>query len=786
MTKWPVHQNPRDDRAAKAPYNFVPLPERVVTVDPETLPDQDVYDPDRHTGWIDCKLTTASPLYVRAALDKDEFERSQDTASEQKRLWPEQVRNKPDFFYTQDRLQPVIPGSSLRGMLRALVEIVSYGKMQWVTDQQRYSYRAVAAARSDPLRDPYRSAVGAFARNVQAGYLFKRGDTWYALPALAPQARGWPEKGAYLKVKERRVLEAGLPGYIDLNSPRYRPQLHDVSFDVEVRQGKRGSYAWISHIGPADAGHAHRGMLVCSGNMLETSKPGQKSPRRNHALVLMPDNRAEPLKIRPEAVRDYLNGLTPFQREALGDWGGPAWGCLKEGAPIFYLAEGEEIVDFGHCPNFRVSFRRPGSHRASSPHDYVPEALRAETDTDLAEAIFGYTRAEGEGKAGAYAGRVFVTDARLVEGQEQVWLADTPLVPKILASPKPTTFQHYLVQTTPNQSANLAHYATETPGETTIRGHKLYWHKGPVEAGDIEESNPQQSQDTQHTQICPVREGVAFAFRLYFENLSLVELGALLWVLEKAQDDAYRLKLGMGKPRGMGAVRIKHSLHPTARSQRYGQLFDGHNWMNGAQPEGDLADRAIADFETLILEDPALNPTSATSLDQVDRIRALLAILSWPGPDAAETDYLLIEHPQHGNQYKDRPVLPDPLEVVPGEPVQPLTRPQPRRPVHEEQPPPPKPAGEQRPAVDAEPAVAGPQIPAAQEEKGKQHTGEVTFYNFNDGTGTVLPDGADAAVEVRSTQFRAGVTYLAAGARVSFRVIEEADGSIHLLDIGPV
>jgi cold shock CspA family protein len=522
-------------------------------------------------------------------------------------------------------------------------------------------------------------------------------------------------------------------------------------------------------------------MLVCSGNMLETSKPGQQSPRRNHALVLMPDNRAQPLRIRPEAVQDYLNGLTPFQREALGDWGGPAWGCLKEGAPVFYVTDGEEIVDFGHCPNFRVFFRHPGSERASSPRDYVPQELRAEADTDLAEAIFGYTRAEGEGKAGAYAGRVFVTDAKLCEGQEQVWLADAPLVPKILASPKPTTFQHYLVQTTPNQSANLAHYATDTPGETTIRGHKLYWHKGSVEAGDIAEQDPEQSQDTQHTQIRPLREGVAFDFRLHFENLSLVELGALLWVLDKAQDDALRLKLGMGKPRGMGAVRIEHSLRRTVRSQRYKQLFDGHNWMNGAQPEDDLADRAVGEFETLILEDRALNPTGATSLEQIDRIQALLAMLSWPGPDAAKTDYLLIEHPQHGNQYKDRPVLPDPLALVEGQRVEP---PPAQRTVKPSAHPAPRPKPSiPSPPPERLPSAAPIEEPPPSPPETGQHSGLVTFYSFSEGRGTVLLDGSELQVEIRQGQLR-GVHYLAKDQRVSFSIVQK-EGGIELRDIEP-
>ena len=48
---WPIHQDPADARnEAHAPYNFVPLPELVVTVD--DLPTHDQYHTDRLTGQV--------------------------------------------------------------------------------------------------------------------------------------------------------------------------------------------------------------------------------------------------------------------------------------------------------------------------------------------------------------------------------------------------------------------------------------------------------------------------------------------------------------------------------------------------------------------------------------------------------------------------------------------------------------------------------------------------------------------------------------------------------------
>src|SRR5690242_462514 len=80
-------------RVALAPYNFVPLPEKVVPaeevaaeerVPPIKKPDgqieefpysvrQDIYHAGRHTGTIACTLTAASPLYVRCGYTPEEY-----------------------------------------------------------------------------------------------------------------------------------------------------------------------------------------------------------------------------------------------------------------------------------------------------------------------------------------------------------------------------------------------------------------------------------------------------------------------------------------------------------------------------------------------------------------------------------------------------------------------------------------------------------------------------------------------------------------------------------------
>ncbi len=670
------HSNPSQPRRdkgnriwARAPYNFVPLPDKMVVAQQPLTHDQ--YHEEGLTGWIDCELETCAPTYIRGMMPELQYKTSGKKKPDA--LTVEEKLERAPFFATGDKriegyLTPVIPGSSLRGMIRALVEIAGYGRMRWVGAEPTFTFRAVAASRDDPLRQPYEEIMGRYGSNVRAGYLVRLQDDWYIHPAKHPERFGFSERNPYLKIKERQIKANAIPGYVRFNSPRYRPGYYEVSFEAESRRGKRGNYTAVSQIGTPDAGYRYRGYLVCSGNMLETSQD-RDSPRKSHALVLEPDERARSVKIPQQVIDDYVAGLTPYQKENL--WAGDR-GCLKEGAPVFYVADGRDVVAFGHSPNFRVPARVPGADHASNPRDFVPDALVSNPKPDLADAIFGWVEEEDVGLEGQRAGRVFFQDAHLIAEKDGVWFEPEPIAPQTLSGPKPTTFQHYLVQDAdqrhdPDDKSKLAHYGT-SPEQTQIRGHKLYWHKGSQP--DIEASATELQHETQLTRIMPLAPGVKFQFRVRFENLRPEELGALLWALSLPgeTDKVYRHKIGMGKPLGMGAVAIEPRLHLTPRQARYAHLFAGDRWEEAVEMES--IQPYVERFEHFVLQQLDEN---AVQLADVERIRMLLAMLEWRegDPDWLEaTRYMEIEHGlDKVNEYKERPVLPDPLAVVAGQPV---------------------------------------------------------------------------------------------------------------------
>lgn len=326
---------------------------------------------------------------------------------------------------------------------------------------------------------------------------------------------------------------------------------------------------------------------------------------------------------------------------------------------------------FGHSPNFRIPYWLDDSMQATAPLDLVPKSLRSQVDKkdkdiiriiDIAEAIFGF--ASESKKANGRAGRIFFTDAICESNQANIWLQENIVTPKILGGPKPTTFQHYLVQDRlkkhdPDDRTKLAHYGTPTPEETVIRGHKLYWHKrdGLCAEDFCENEEPNWKFDTQHTQIKPVSAGKRFSFRVYFENLTQMELGALLWVLDLPQ--GYHHKIGLGKSLGLGSVAIESVLVITNRVERYTKLFNKNLWHTGEDAEVSK-EKFKHDFENYVLNHINQEERgSAQVIAQLSRIQMLLKMLEWPGPEPNLTNYMTIEP----NQYKERPVLPDPLNV---------------------------------------------------------------------------------------------------------------------------
>lgn len=578
---------------AHAPYNFVPLNRKVVEDD--TPPPANKYDAKRNTGWIDIDIETLTPLYIRGTLTEKEIKEGK------------QNKDKPDFYAPAGKI--CIPGSSLRGMIRTMVEMISFGKFHFFDDKRLY-YRGIADMSN--LRSEYQSHMSSYdsrARRemykMNAGYLVRDNLKYKIIPAKMIKGKEFDRisKADTEKHSEIRTYE--------LDKKTYR------FFKLKE------SY------------------VVISGDMQN---------KKNNWIINPPNEDASPILLKDSDVKDYYSDE---KRDAVNLIKELERDC-KLKLPCFYAKwitkKNEERISFGHTAMFRLAYEKKiGEHfpeelkhtKSTETKSSTFNAGQGSHKIDFTEAIFGNEK--------TFAGRVFFEDALLANPKSNPQMEEQ--TPQILSTPKPTSFQQYLVQNN-DEVRQLNHYNSNA----IIRGYKFYWHKKSGKKWVETEKH-----GTQYTTIKPVKEKTKFSGRIRFENLSNEELGALLFAIDLPEGCCH--KLGMGKPLGLGSVKIKPEVYISNRDKRYRDFFAEYGENKIKPLDTDKMCNIKRDFEKYVLL--KINESSDKSLWGTERLQELLVMLQVEAGKELEKigdcAYMKIE-PR--NDFKNRWVLPQASHVA--------------------------------------------------------------------------------------------------------------------------
>lgn len=663
--KLPVHNNPSErERRSHAPYNFVQLTGDVLNAveSPRELPSHDAFHADLYSGFFDVKMTTKTPIFIRGLLTEEEFEQGENV-NEKDKPFRKMVKNKPDFFHLGNPDKPIIPGSSLRGMIRSVFEIVTLSKMDFV-DDRKLIFRAVGDYSS--LGDYYRKMflTEKFKNHkkmefdypshaVKGGYLKKIGNKYYIRPAECH------ENESFVHVEYDTVKsEFGeLPKHIKRRC--FVKPVKRSSSDRGNRNGKN----LILNLAISDAISATpkpgfvEAYLIISGYM------GGKHKKHLHCAVYKVDGNAEPLEVTKEMWKLYKDDHEKSQGREVRE--------LKDEEPLFYMVNKKgELVYFGPTKFFRI----PHKH---SIKEFLPDVHKSPDSIDMAEALFGFVNkrvGSSQDKDivnSSYASRIRVSKAELEKGQSDIYLDDPeapgePIVPKILGTPKPTAFQHYLTQKNPDDKNELNHYSSPPIKKTVLRGWKKYWHhdlshfvKKDELAEQISENSEPGQYDKQHTIIRPLRQGLSFRFRVSFENLKKEELGALSVALDPKPEPKSKHchKIGMGKPYGLGSVELNSELYIINRIHRYSELINRGKWSTGIEKLEDNEFREVF-FQYVVREDGEKKQAKDVFFRN-PQIKDLMAMMKYPGPDPERLEYVRKE------SSRQRAVLPQPEDVDP-------------------------------------------------------------------------------------------------------------------------
>lgn len=305
-----------------SPYNFAPIASKVYAPDWADRVSHDIPFSDGEDGVIDVTLENVSPLFTRnGSSTKDETFSSHINTPEGKLYF--------------------IPGSTLKGMLRNLVSIMSFGKMQegCVYKNRSFGWRDVNVRN--------KSRYQSFVAKGRPGWLWKdtESNRYFVTPC----------KGELGKIEISEVQRL---------FPRYRKSgnIYDVNKSISVK-------GWYPEYDDSK--------IVCTGWI----------GRKNHELLFPFDEEDNPLRIMDEEMENFRNiyentpGVYPDPKH-------PEAPCfikdLEDGCDIpvfFYERNGRTMI--GLSKNFRI----PCNYDVRDEVEYAQPRTDA---LDLAATMFGY------------------------------------------------------------------------------------------------------------------------------------------------------------------------------------------------------------------------------------------------------------------------------------------------------------------------------------------------------------------------------------------------------------
>lgn len=500
-----------------APYNFAPFSSKILTpaANKDILLEEAGHDKirsDRLTGEIRVTLEAETPVFV-----------SNGTREADKTL----------RFFRDAQGRFCIPGSTVRGLLRQNMKILSFGVIRPGEDveNQRLYFREMASSGHSvrgELKDYYKEALDiqpykapgsgksySVPENVECGYLENRGGKYWITPAVTKAYR--------VSRKDERVQRFG---------ERFA---QTVPVAYRALDGER-----VAEILPL----AEKRPDMREGDLLYTGRWVGKEP--NHLYLFPRELREEDaFPVENEDVLAYREDFENRKNSLKGNtWRIPYdvdfWNLPKDGErkPVFYIRH-EGHLFFGMSLFLRIGFK-------FSVADGLSRKQREAADgeaLDYTDILLGFARKEN-----AYASRVSVGDFHAL-GKP----VECAKVSMTLGNPKPSYYPGYLKDGKNYNDGRAGTKSGETEADFQLRGHKQYWLKAV-------ETPPAVKNENMNNPFRPLAPGTRFQGVIRYENLTREELGLLLWSLRLKRDSSepeeYRQSVGMGKPYGYGRIKV--------------------------------------------------------------------------------------------------------------------------------------------------------------------------------------------------------------------------------------
>lgn len=549
-----------------APFRFAPVPRKVFFPDWASRVSHDVPFSDGISGEIRFSIEAVTPLLVGGPRRKP-------TQAQAGEVWPVRL---PDGRYA-------LPGSSLQGMVRSILEVASFANLAPFVRDRRYAVRDITGNKTGKALYSERLTIkkqDVIHPQSRAGWLVRRGargaelipcdHARVSIQQLAQIAKAAGRRDPTDVLTERREAPDRYAAFLGVPEEQIlaRRGALDVTLSIGEPADHRHQNGKIQiRYRLAGAGTATPCTLVLTGKPQTGTGGGHKkldfaffAPDRPRAL----DPGCERKEVPADVWRDFL--LIHEPPVDSGQKTNPNWALWKpafdrgEPVPVFWLADKDERVEaLGTAFMFKLAMRL-------STHDLLRNSSadhRLDAPPDLPTLLFGQVGSQGG--AGLKRRASFDMATATLPAGQSLFRGEREA---ILLAPKPAFYPFYIRQPCHPQhrvpqDQTWAVYMEQKEGgperqRPEAAGVKLY----PAHGKGVHIPSPDSEVGNQvKNRLNALPAGTRFdGCRLRFHNLRPVELGALLWALtfgDPQGGKGYVHRLGMGKPLGFGMVRIR-------------------------------------------------------------------------------------------------------------------------------------------------------------------------------------------------------------------------------------
>lgn len=487
------------------PYNFIGFSDKKAKAYEDT---------DRHTGVIEYTITTRTPLFIPNSSSETAFKESGTVADHKSYDFFSYTELEPDKTYENEYHLPVIPGSEIRGVVRTVYETLTDSCMGLLNEDE---------------------------------YAVKRSAERFK-PALLCRKNG---KFVLCNAVSMKIGESAAKGKHPRGFEKYRNG--DEIFFQDSSYG-RGESKPVSRYSTQAGKFPKKGYLLKWGMGVKKTRYHIFVPK-NDIIKGVVFSRDEVERKLLNVIKSYLNqpAVTEDNRSAYEEYKEDFQNFLK-GKGQYFPVNYSELNTGNMASKQKIIYLAPATYSkevySNSIGKLAGEFVPCKEKFCPVCDLFGHIGKDNKTSkvSGIRFTDLYVVEEKVPEKYSEYYSCDKVTL-QTLGGPKIGNTDFYLKRPSKATFWTYDYYILNgntqiSPGE--LRGRKFYWHHPQVR---LEKTEPTKLNKT----IRPVKAGVEFKGKLYFESISERQMRQLIWILNSGSEQL-GLKLGAAKPLGLGSI----------------------------------------------------------------------------------------------------------------------------------------------------------------------------------------------------------------------------------------